>query len=110
LPGVTVTALNTDTTLKQTTVSSAAGLYSIAPLPPGHYRFTAAIVGFETYNQLTTLTVGQAATVNFSLQVGHASQSVTVNTGEILVNTVSVSDRPSRQGVIRLSFSLLCMS
>jgi hypothetical protein len=88
-PGVTVTALNTDTTLKQTAVTSASGLYSIAPLPPGHYRFTVAINGFETYNQLTTLTVGQAATLNFTLQVGHAEQSVTVDTGEILLNTTN---------------------
>ena len=42
LPGVTVTAFNTDTTLKQTAVTSTSGLYSIAPLPPGHYRFTAS--------------------------------------------------------------------
>ncbi len=89
LPGVTVTAQNTDTTLKQTAVSSASGLYSIAPLPPGHYRFTAVSGGFETYNQLTTLTVGQAVTLNFTLQVGHASQSVTVDTGEILLNTTN---------------------
>ena len=89
LPGVAVTAENTDTTLKQTAVSSASGLYSIAPLPPGHYRFTAAVDGFETYNQLTTLTVGQLATLNFTMQVGHGSQSVTVNTGEILLNTTN---------------------
>ncbi|WP_158615307.1 TonB-dependent receptor [Acidipila sp. EB88] len=89
VPGVTVTALNTDTTLKQTVVTSASGLYSLAPLPPGNYRITATFKDFETLTKVTTLTVGQAASLDFTLQVGHASQNVTVNTGQILLNSVN---------------------
>ncbi len=89
LPGVTVTAQNTDTTLKQTAVTSASGLYTLALLPPGNYRITATLRNFETYTQLTTLTVGQAAALDFTLQLGHASQSVTVNTGQVLINSTN---------------------
>jgi hypothetical protein len=89
LPGVMVAAQNTDTTLKQTTTTSSSGLYSLAPLPPGNYQITAVFKGFQTYTQLTTLTVGQAAALNFTLQVGQASQSITVDTGQILLNATN---------------------
>jgi hypothetical protein len=89
LPGVTVTALNTDTMLKQTTVSSSSGLYSLAPLPPGNYSITAAQQGFSLYTVLRTLAVGEAASLNIALKVGAAEQSVTVNEGQVLINTTN---------------------
>lgn len=89
LPGVTITALNTETTLKQTTTSSPSGLYTLAPLPPGNYRITAEAKDFQSLSQITTLTVGQAASLNFALKIGEASQNVTVNTGQILLNSTN---------------------
>ena len=89
LPGVTVTAQNTDTMLKQTAVSSSSGLYSLAPLPPGSYSITAAGQGFAPYTVLRTLTVGEAASLNIALKVGPATQSVTVNEGQVLIDTTN---------------------
>lgn len=89
LPGVTVTAQNTDTMLKQTAVSSSSGLYSLAPLPPGNYSITATQQGFALYTVLRTLTVGEAASLNITLKVGGAEQSVTVNEGQVLINTTN---------------------
>lgn len=89
LPGVAVTAQNTDTMLKQATISSSSGLYSLAPLPPGNYRITVAQQGFAGYTVLRTLTVGEAASLNIELKVGAAAQSVTVNEGQVLIDTTN---------------------
>ncbi len=87
IPGVTVTAQNTDTGLKQTAVSSSSGVYSLAPLPPGNYKVVVDQQGFAPYTVLRTLAVGEAASLNIGLKVGGAEQSVTVNEGQVLINT-----------------------
>jgi len=89
LPGVTVAAENTDTMLKQTTVSSSSGLYSLAPLPPGNYSIKVAPQGFASYTVLRTLAVGEAASLNITLKVGTTEQSVTVNEGQVLIDTTN---------------------
>lgn len=89
LPGATVTAQNTDTMLKQTTVASSSGLYLLAPLPPGNYSVTAVQPGFERLTVLRTVAVGEAASLNIALKVGATAQSVTVNEGQVLIDTTN---------------------
>ncbi|HEX7420435.1 MAG TPA: TonB-dependent receptor, partial [Thermoanaerobaculia bacterium] len=45
LPGVTVTATNTETGLNRTAVTDSDGLYTFNLLPPGRYRVDAELVG-----------------------------------------------------------------
>ena len=47
LPGVTVTATNTQTGLKRTETTSGAGLYVIPSLPIGTYTVAAELQGFR---------------------------------------------------------------
>jgi len=84
-----VVAQNIDTMLKQTTVSSSSGLYSLAPLPPGNYSITVTRQGFSSYTVLRTLTVGEAASLSIALKVGTTEQSVTVNEGQVLIDTTN---------------------
>src|SRR5436190_7619708 len=49
VPGATVTATNVSTgidTIRQTT---EAGVYALTPLPPGQYRVTVSLDGFQTF-------------------------------------------------------------
>jgi hypothetical protein len=46
LPGVTVTATNTDTGAITTTVSNESGAYNFASLLPGPYKVSADLPGF----------------------------------------------------------------
>ena len=48
LPGVTVTATQTDTGLSRTTVTNEDGLYVVASLPLGPYKLETALQGFRT--------------------------------------------------------------
>src|SRR5215472_6866542 len=47
IPGANVTATNVATGVKTERGTTEAGLYVIAPLPPGEYTVTASIAGFK---------------------------------------------------------------
>jgi len=74
-----VTAKNTGTGLERTTTTSESGSYVLPNLPVGIYDITVVGNQFKTQNLSgVTLTTDQSARVNFTLQVGSVSESVTV--------------------------------
>src|SRR5579884_3216237 len=79
LPGVEVTATQTATGVKRTTVTDEAGSYILQNLPIGPYTLEAALPGFRTYVQSgITLQVGTTPTVNAVLAVGQVTDEVEV--------------------------------
>ena len=82
LPGVTVTARNTDTGVVRTVVTEADGRFRFAALQPGPYEVKAELSGFGPVN-VPVLTVQTASEVtrNITMQVVGVQESVTV-TGE----------------------------
>jgi Carboxypeptidase regulatory-like domain/TonB dependent receptor-like, beta-barrel len=79
LPGVTITATNTDTGGTSTTVTTEVGLFRLPYLPLGTYEVRAKLEGFRTEVR-QGLVVGLNATVvvNFALAVGQIAEMVTV--------------------------------
>ena len=70
---------NTQTSVEKSTVSNASGVYSIFDINPGQYTIKATASGFGVNEvPLLTLTVGQIATIDFSLTVGKQELTVTV--------------------------------
>src|SRR3970040_1664748 len=51
LPGVTVTATQTDTGFTRSDVTDGNGSYVLSNLPPGPYRFEVSLAGFRSYVQ-----------------------------------------------------------
>ena len=93
IPGVTVTATNTQTGIVSTAVTNETGSYNFASLQSGNYKVSAELPGFQTqsYNDVT-LGVSQQVRLNFTLQVGGQSQSVEVNVAaDTLIATTSSS-------------------
>jgi Carboxypeptidase regulatory-like domain len=79
VPDATVTLRNVDTSVSTTTVSNGDGNYTFQNLNPGNYTVEATAKGFQLIQVPPfTLTVGQKASINFSLVVGSASTVVTV--------------------------------
>lgn len=78
VPGATVTLI--DDANKQTITQKAgkSGEYSFPQLTPAHYTITVTSSGFGTLSQHTELLVNQPATLNFSLPLGGASETVEV--------------------------------
>src|SRR5262245_42267022 len=93
IPGVNVTATNTQTGIVSSGVTNETGAYNFASLQTGIYKVTAELPGFQTqtYNDVT-LGVGQQVRLNFTLQVSGQAQSVEVNVAaDTLIATTSSS-------------------
>jgi hypothetical protein len=83
----TVTARNPATNLSRTTTSNDEGFYRLINLPPGDYEVTVEAASFKkTVLPKVTITVGQRAEVNVTLELGQLSEIVTVSdaTAEIV--------------------------
>ena len=85
VPGATVTATNAAINVTSTTTSSGTGSFQIFNLPVGTYVVKVSRDGFEL-NVLEKIPVqeARATTVNTTLKVGKATESVTVNATPLL--------------------------
>jgi Carboxypeptidase regulatory-like domain/TonB dependent receptor len=93
IPGVTVTATNTQTGIVSMGVTNETGSYNFPSLQSGTYKVSAELPGFQTqiYNDVS-LGVSQQVRLNFALQVSGQSQSVEVNVAaDTLIATTSSS-------------------
>ena len=105
LPGVTVTATQTDTGLVRTAVTDDTGGYLLTNLPTGPYRLEVALQGFRSYVQTgIVLQVGGTPTVNAVLSVGSLEESVTVDAAAPLVDVRSagISAVVSNEDILQL--------
>ena len=92
IPGATVTVVNTATNITRTAVTDSEGNYVVTPLDPGTYNVTAEIPGFQTTRREgLVLTVGQAARVELTLNIGTLSTEVQVTAEVPLLNTESAT-------------------
>src|SRR5205085_10017322 len=90
--GASVQVVNADTNVSQTTRSNQSGLYLFPNLPPGHYRMSVKHPGFkESVQPSLTLHVQDAVSQNFNMQVGGATESVTVMAEAQAVNLEDAS-------------------
>ncbi len=80
VPDAPITITNVATGVNWTVKSSSAGYYRLA-VPPGEYRLEAQKQGFKTaVADNIVVPVAQVVTVDFTLQVGSSTQTVTVTT------------------------------
>ena len=92
VPGATVQVKNVATGRVQEVPTDEQGRYTIADLAIGEYEAQASLPGFQTtVRRGITLTVGAQAIVDFSLKVGQAQESVTVESQVSQVDTVSTA-------------------
>src|SRR5580658_1385374 len=88
--GTTVEAKNTETGVVFRGVSTNSGDYAITDLPVGIYAVSVTATGFKTYTHTNlALAATQVLREDISLQVGAASESVTVTTEASLLTTES---------------------
>ena len=78
LPGVTVTATNTETSVTNTVLTNESGAYTFPSLQPGKaYRVTASLPGFQT-RTITNLELGVATTNRQDFKLAVAATATTV--------------------------------
>src|SRR5262249_8867839 len=95
IPGVTITATNTQTGVESTAITNETGAYNFPSLMPGIYSLTAALSGFRSMSY-TNIQLGTSETkrFNFVLEVGGVTTTVDVNidAGALLTTSSATID------------------
>src|SRR2546427_7996265 len=92
LPGVTVSIASPSMMGTRNAVTAEDGMYRFAAVPPGEYRVTFELTGFQTLvRDGIRVTLGFTATVNGELGVASLSESVTVTGQSPVVDTSSTA-------------------
>lgn len=93
VPAVKIVATNVASGAKVETISSDAGLYVFATLPPGVYTVTAEKTGFKTLSRPNIeIRIAQRIDMNLQMELGDVQQTVTVSAEVPLLET-STSER-----------------
>lgn len=88
-----VEAVNNDTNVKTTTQTNGEGLYYLSSLLPGDYHLIISKEGFKQIVRADlTLHTQDELTLNFSLQLGSVSETVTVSE---TAGMVPITDSPA---------------
>lgn len=90
IPGAKVTATNEGTGVATSRTSNSEGIYTLPDLQPGFYTVKAEAQGFKAFvNAHIELSVGYTQKLDFKLEVGTATQTVTVEGQAPSVDTES---------------------
>jgi len=85
-----IQAKNLGTGVEYSGATSATGNYTLLQLPPGTYQLNVTVPGFKKYSRSgLTVEVAQTLRVDISLEVGAATESVTVTESASLLRTES---------------------
>jgi len=88
IPGATVTAADTTKGFTRSDTTDPQGNYQLLQLPPGTYTLTVKMPGFQQAIQNNViLTVGEEATLPFTLAIGSIDQKVVVNADAEIIDT-----------------------
>lgn len=105
IPRASVVATQIATQQNHTTTSNNAGQYLLPQLPLGNYQITVDAQGFkQAVQQNVVLHAGDHVRQDFSLQLGNASESVTVeaNAGLMQVESAEIKNVIQNQQVVDL--------
>ena len=107
MPGVEVTARNVDTNVETTTVTNGDGIYVLSNLVPGTYALTFRKSGFkEVVQPAVALISTQVAEINRTMQVGSATENITVTSEAPLLDSESVSIGTNMNGKVATDLPL----
>jgi hypothetical protein len=105
LPGVTVTATQTDTGFTRGVVTDGEGAWVMPNMPTGPYRLEVALQGFRTYVQTgIVLQVGATPTLNAVLAVGNLEETVSVEAATPIVDirSAGISEVVENERILEL--------
>lgn len=89
VPSAKVTVTQKSTGVVRSVITNASGAFNVPSLPPDTYTIAVEAPGFKKYVQTVTLLADQERAFDVRLELGQASQQVTVEGSSVMVNTVS---------------------
>lgn len=91
VPAAAITVRNIETGTERQITSDESGVYRAPLLPLGTYRVTAEVANFKRLvREGITLTTGQTATVDLSLEAGDVSATVTVSSDAPIADAAKI--------------------
>ncbi len=92
IPNAKVSLTNQDTKVARTGVANGSGIYEFGGIDPGNYTVTIAVPGFKTYDSKgNVVSLGAVTTVDATLVIGGANETVEVAADSVTLNTANVS-------------------
>jgi hypothetical protein len=92
ISGASVILENLQTHLRSSLVTNSAGFYRVSGLLPGFYRATVTRDGFKSVVRDAIELHGQdEVAINYSMQIGSVNESITVTSGEPLLQSESAT-------------------
>src|SRR5262249_41656354 len=85
IPGAKVSVRNSSTGATREATTDEDGRYNLTNFGPGQYEVRAERVGFSTAQSNITLSVGGAAILDLTMQVGNLNQLIEVNSDDFLL-------------------------
>lgn len=89
IPNALVTLVNNSTNTKVEGHANERGIYLVSFLNPGPYTFTAEAPGMRGYTRALQLVTGQILQLDLTLELGQASDSVTVTAATPLLQSAN---------------------
>jgi hypothetical protein len=87
-----IVATETRTGIKSDTLSETSGAYTIPLLTPGEYEIAVEAPGFKHFSRRgLTLSIGEHPVIDVHLELGEATQSVTVNVDAPMIESSNSS-------------------
>jgi len=91
IPSATVIVRNTETGAERTVSTDSSGVYRVPLLPLGTYRVIVEAANFKRLvREGVTLTTGQTATVNATLEAGAVSETVTITSDAPIADAAKI--------------------
>jgi hypothetical protein len=92
VPGAAVVFTNINTSVPYTAQTNGEGIYSLPAVQPGVYRANITKDGFKSIVKPDIeLHVQDQVSINFALQIGSVSETITVEAGGLYINTTDGS-------------------
>lgn len=91
LPGVAVSAVNSNTNVARTAVTTESGVYLVAGLAPGTYKVTYTLSSFRPAAREVEVRTGDKLRIDVKLELGGLTDEVKVVAETPLLNTTTAS-------------------
>jgi len=102
VPNATVVAINEATGLRYTQTTTSAGVYAFPSIPAGSYTLNVEGAGFKKFSiSKIVLQINTPASVNATLEVGAASETISVeaNSETIQTNNATIGNVVERKAI-----------
>ena len=87
LPGASITVRHVATGAERHVTSADDGTFAVPSLPAGAYTVSAELAGFRNHSSEVTVATGRVATLDLRMEIGAASEAITVAASAIHVET-----------------------